>query len=406
MGKRNELCACGSGRKYKKCCLPRGNKPNDGDSVEVIPVEAARQRIGAPPDVFQCLALSGLLGPVTERGISPNALESFIRFGTQWDPQLGERTIPYGNLPLSPDAQINKQPTFTYTHMQLAPANLDFEAADHDHGWLAQFYLRPNRYFYPDPTALALIGPLLLKLPSARQVSATDFPTYLYPDPSGSLAMIMVIARPARMEDAFRVAYDIVTPVLDELSVQYDLPLPIAHSLILRIPSCIMEINYPKTPSITNIDAGRAILARCPHPELQRAVALYREAISSNNPFHQFLTLWKVYENACSIRGDWRRKHKIKDTRIHQEIVPDEFAFGTYAKLTFDKAKQEMAGPYRDAIAHADMIKSTPKTAAAALDFVDLWTRVPVIRHMARTVLENVRATLDSTFPPTGVSQT
>jgi len=31
---------------------------------------------------------------------------------------------------------------------------------DEDTGWLAQFYLRPNRLFFPDPTELALIGPV------------------------------------------------------------------------------------------------------------------------------------------------------------------------------------------------------------------------------------------------------
>jgi hypothetical protein len=86
----------------------------------------------------------------------------------------------------------------------------------------------------------------------------------------------------------------------------------------------------------------------------------------------------------------------MKDIRIHLEVLPDEVAFGSYAKLPFEKAKQEM-GPYRDAIAHADMNKSTPKTTASALDLIDVWTRVPAMRFMARVALENTRATLAST---------
>jgi len=42
-----------------------------------------------------------------------------------------------------------------------------------------------------------------------------------------------------------------------------------------------------------------------PAPELRDAYALYREAVSSNNPLHAFLAFWKVYEEPVYVRRGW-----------------------------------------------------------------------------------------------------
>ena len=247
---------------------------------------------------------------------------------------------------------------------------------------------------------VSLIGPLYLKLAVSRQVPGTTFPTYLFPDPSGSLAMVMVIGRNLKQdENSIETAYDIVVPVLDELSIQYDQPLPIAHSLIIGVPSGIITIDVSRHPKIRIINATDPISAKCPYPELQDAVALYREGVSSNNPFHQFLTLWKVYENATRIRGNWRRQYKLKDIKVHQETFPDVFAFRTIKGKNFDELKQSYNGIYRNAIAHGDISKGKPRTGASAADYFDVSSKVPVLRYMSRIVLENVRATLASTTP-------
>jgi hypothetical protein len=126
-------------------------------------------------------------------------------------------------------------------------------------------------------------------------------------------------------------------------------------------------------------------------------VALYREGISSNNPFHQFLTLWKVYENATRVRGRWREQHKRSDIKIHKEIFPDVFAFETVKGQTFEQAKQSLNDAYRNAIAHGDMSKGKPRTGALVSDYAEVWMKVPILRYMAHVVLENVRATLSAT---------
>lgn len=206
-------------------------------------------------------------------------------------------------------------------------------------------------------------------------------------------------------------------PILDELAVKYDVSLPIVQTVIVGIPSGLIHFFYPRHPAIKTLDRGEAVEPRCPYPELLDAAALYREGVSSNNPFHRFLVFWKVYEEAVYVRADWRRKHKRKEVRVQEEVVPDLFAFGakneelapefqmdegslkerSYRGLTFDEARQRLNRPYRVALAHAGDVKDgKPLTAASGQQFSDVSGQVPLVRYMARVVLENVRATLAS----------
>lgn len=99
------------------------------------------------------------------------------------------------------------------------------------------------------------------------------------------------------LDDAPARAYDVINPILDDIAFQYDQPLPIAQSLIVGVPSGSMLFSLPKPPPVGHLDTfvwadyeSRA--------KLRNAISLYREGISSNNPFHQFLTLWKAFESA------------------------------------------------------------------------------------------------------------
>lgn len=396
---RNAPCSCGSGKKYKTCCgsvkgSQRATVSNPANGL--LSFQEVQQRLEVPSDVFNALLLSGLMGPIFNEGIPVVGVEHFERFATQWRADIGERSAPYHSLPQTPGPGGGDQPPFSYTQAQISSSPSP-ELADKDTGWIGQFYLRPNRYFFPDPTSLALVGPLPLRIEKTREVQGSALPTYLCPDPANSLAMVMVIGNPKPAGEPFEVAYDIVAPLLDELSVQYDQPLPIAHSFIVGIPSGVITTDFQKGPKLETIKDNDLVLLRCPYPELEDAVALYREGISSNNPFHQFLTLWKVYENACRIRGQWRSQHKCDYVKVHPEVFPDLFAFGTCKGKTFEEVKQSLNDSYRNAIAHSDYKKSKPRTGATSSDFVDVSTKAPIVRYMARIVLENVRATLAST---------
>jgi hypothetical protein len=169
-------------------------------------------------------------------------------------------------------------------------------------------------------------------------------------------------------------------------------------------------------------------LPRCPHTELTDAYALYREAVSSNNPFHAFLTFWKVYEEAVYVRRGWGEKHRRSDTRVREEVFPDLFAFGARPEelanpskedielleqrakqlrgQKFEKAEELLRGSYRVALAHAGKVDvGRPLTGASYEDYQNVATEVPVVRYMANVTLENVRATFDAEMTRAGVPE-
>lgn len=363
-------------------------------SVPFLSFEAVAERLRTRLDVTIALARSGLLGDCSESGVPIVGVEHFEQYGTQWRPEIGKRswgTDPYQDIP---EIDGDEQPNSAHLNLQFSQGTSP-ETADSDPCWIAQFYLRPNLYFFPSPAELALIGPLPLKLSAPAQVSWAELPTHLFPDPEGSLALVMVLARQKIEGEPFRIAYDVAMPVLDALAFQYDQPLPVAHSMVVGIPSGTISINLQKVPKLQTIDSCAPPLTTPLYPELKDAVALYREGISSNNPFHQFLTLWKVYENVCRVRGDWRNRHKKKDVKTTLESFPSPtvFAFRNFEGLTFDQARQRLRDPYRNALAHGGV---DARTGASAEDYYTVSCLVPIVRYMARVVLENMRATLAS----------
>jgi hypothetical protein len=367
---------------------------------QVLSRTEARSRLRVSKPVFEALRISGLLGPHAPDGrVSVAGIEHFERYGTQWHHDLDERLVPeetHQNMPLPPDVN-ERQPPGVRSQAQILPQDAHGNP-DQDTGWLAQFYLRPNRLFFPDPTELALVGPLPLKLATPKEIRGANPSARLYPDPSGSLAMVAVMGFNEPAEDPFDAAYDVAGPILDELSFGYDQPLPVAQSLVVGVPSGAINVYYPQHPALQEIAPGDVVLPACPYPELRDAVALYREGVSSNNPFHAFLTLWKAYENVVrDVRPAWSRELRRSDTKARAETIPEVWAFRGLSGLSFDQVKQQLNRPYRVALAHgSDIRDGKPITAASAADFNAVSTKVPLVRYMARVVIENMRTTLAS----------
>jgi hypothetical protein len=320
----------------------------------------------------------------------------------------------YDNLP--PIEGIGPQPPATRAHGYIYPPSEQNPQGleSYDTGWIAHFYLVPNYFYFPDPTELALVGQPPLKLSEPRQIPGADLPVTLYPHPSGCLGLVALEGLDRPLKNMDKEAYDVAMPLLDELSARYDVPLPVASMIAVGVPSGIIHTFFAHHSKTKQIEAE--ILPRCPHPKLRDAYALYREAVSSNNPFHAFLTFWKVYEEAVYVRRGWGAKHKCSDTRITEEVFPDLFAFGSRPEELadpsehpgerpeeqlrgekFEKARKVLNGPYRVALAHAGEVDAgKPLTAASYGDYQKVASQVPVVRYMANVVLENVRATFDA----------
>lgn len=390
-----------------------------------------RNTLGVTEPVLNALVRSGLLGYTSPSVLfADHAVRSYQRFGTQWaiDGRYGptERILEpevYENAP--PVEGIGPQPPGTRAHGYLwQDDGLSGEtsmqhAADTDTSWIAHFYLVTNRWCFPNLTDLALIGPSPLELSGPKRVPGADLPVTLYPHPSGYLGLVAVEGSGSPLE-AFREGYDVAMPLLDELSAHYDVPLPVAHSMAVGIPSGMIHLDFSHPSKARRIDDDTEVLPRCPYPELRDAYALYREAVSSNNPFHAFLTFWKVYEEAVYVRRGRGAKYKRGDTKVMEEVCPDLFAFGARPEelatppeddielmrqesaeqlrgQKFERAREFLRGPYRAAVAHAGKVDTgKPLTAASYADYLSVASKVAVVRYMANVVLRNVRATFDA----------
>lgn len=399
--------------------------------------KAARNRLGVSEPVFKALIRSGLLGYLMPKNlwVSDQAVLSYQKHGTQWwvDSRWGPdtRTIGPDVYDRMPTVEaVGPQPPAVQTHAQIVPVDqrIPGGSPNADTGWIFHFYLVQNYFYFPNLSELSLLGPPPLKLSEPRSVPGADLPVTLYPHPSGYLGLVVVEGLDRPLDDADKEAYDVAMPLLDELSVRYDVPLPVAHSMAVGIPSGTINIYFAQPPKAKEIDSAAEVLPGCPHPELRDAYALYREAVSSNNPFHAFLTFWKVYEEAVYVRRGWGAKHKRSDTRVREEVFPDLFAFGARPEelvnpseedierlkqraerlrgKKFEKAEELLRGPYRTALAHAGKVDAgKPLTAASYEDYQDVATEVPVVRYMANVTLENVRATFDAELECPGAAE-
>ncbi|MBA3425573.1 MAG: hypothetical protein H0U04_13770 [Rubrobacter sp.] len=269
-------------------------------AYEVVSFKEARRRLRVSQPVFNALLRSRLLGGYFPDGhVLVVGIQHYRFYGTQWMTEdrtdLGDRMLDaeyMETMPVPPDHGEGDQ-TGVHTKMYIHSDNTPDlnEANATDKGWLAHFYLTPNTFFFPTPTTFGMVGAQLLKLDAPRKVPGAELPTCLYPDPWGSLGLVSVYGLHQPLQDAYEKAYDIVAPILDELSAKYDQPLPIAHNLVVRIPSGLMTTNYAKIPRTKKLLRDEPVLPSCPHPQRRPTVALYREGVSSNNPFHQFLAL-------------------------------------------------------------------------------------------------------------------
>ena len=363
------------------------------DEPTLMPKEIVK-RLGVTPPVFAALARSGLLGAAVNGRFRVRAIEDFERYGTQWQGERDRGSLRPDIMELvgvAPGTRGGEQPPDTGTQLQVSP--VPNPRSDEDTAWITQFYIRPNRFLLPSPTALSLIGPVLLRLGARHEVAGTVFPTHLFPDPEGNLAMLQVAGDGKPDDSGFKLAYDVAYPVLDALAVRFDIPLHVCQTVVIGVPSGVLTLFFGKPPKPATLPPTEPLGVAGNHPELREAAALYRDAISIDNVFHRFLGLYKAYENCCAVRAAWRRRTKRKDLRPHEEVFPVSYAFQGFEGLTFDQAKQRLNKMHRIALAHGDVPGGTPATGA---EHLAVSAELAVVRYMARRTLLNVQATLSS----------
>ncbi|MHB1194998.1 MAG: methylamine utilization protein MauJ [Longimicrobiales bacterium] len=182
--------------------------------------------------------------------------------------------------------------------------------------------------------------------------------------------------------------------MLHQLSLEAGVPLPIAQTLLIGIPSGTITVRYPKPAPIVDL---RSITVHDPTrlpSDLLQARALYWEGLASSSPFHAFLCFWKVYELVTAARGRWSRQRKQKDARPIAETMPDVWAWSGLAGMTFAEARHRMEQSFRHAIAHADSKRTPAKTSATLSDLASVSDNLATVRYMAEVVVRNFQATI------------
>jgi hypothetical protein len=136
----------------------------DEGYTELMSFEEAREILGVGVGMMNALAVSGALGFQSLGYISRTGLEHYIKYGTQWRDELGKRRLPnseYGN-----NEAAGTHPISTVFSIWLHPSKKGYKTGENDNGWVAQYYLRPNRYYFADDRAMGYVGSTGLKLKS------------------------------------------------------------------------------------------------------------------------------------------------------------------------------------------------------------------------------------------------
>lgn len=360
-----------------------------------IDLEELARKVNAPVAVTAALLRSGLLGYTTEGQVPEEAIEHFKLYWTQWRSELGRRQYPTDQLPTPPGLVGGEQPLSTQTDMVIAAGADPVEAMAGDTGWLAHFYLRPNPFFFPSATEMALVGPVPVRLKRRLNTKYEGLAVTVCPDPEGRLALLVVQVPAEGETDPFDRAYEAAQAVLRNIAFAADLPLPIAHFLLIGVPSGVIRVQFPKPAREIDLESLTLPSWSSPHGELEEAKSLYWEALATSNPFHRFLSFWRIYERVKSAIHEWRKVHRRPDTKVLEERMPEMWVWESSKGKSFEKVRQELSRPYRDALAHADGKQTRPRTHLRASDVADVASSIPVVQYIARTVIRNLEATLD-----------
>ena len=251
---RNQLCPCGSGKKYKKC------HGNGGESANA----AAR-----PKRLTARLPWSGIPG-----------LQQQITFV----PQYGDPADPKNaHTPQGMPGQYDIVFTFSRPGYSI----------DGERNVTASEFLQGNSHLAITRPANTLIGPSANKWKIDVTVFGKPFQFEGFPNPTCFLSKIAGRVSAQNSRDAYKIAMSALTPSLSSLSAQLDIPLFIFQADITEVAtgthSIIRATPFPDTPLVNIPGTGLS-------SEMRGYASLYRESLNSSSPIYQFLCFFKILE--------------------------------------------------------------------------------------------------------------
>jgi hypothetical protein len=266
---RNEPCACGSGRKYKRCCGAQ-------NSTTALARAAAGQV--PKPEMEGTWGLSGT-------GIAMSLLRASS------DPNYPGNSADPAGLPGA------YKVSFVLSRPNYAP-------------------IEENKVKFDDSVVgdshLQIANDADTRIEISHHLPTGDVVFYGYANEKGMLSKVEVDRIQADgFGHAVAKAYNVLAPVLSRYALLFDIPLHVFQTLTTELATQNFSMSFtlpfryaPATP-FSNYEPEKAP---------SKFASLYREALNSNSPNYQFLCYYKIVEGIRRIRSE-------RTTKENQEAL-------------------------------------------------------------------------------------
>lgn len=361
--------------------------------MEKINLDELRIRLNMPISIVAGMVRAGLFGITDSSGnILISSIESYEKYGTQWSEELNERLYPYTDFPEV--SGWKNAPIGTFTELQISQ---DKEFESNDNCWIAQLYIRPNKFFFPDPENMALIGSCSIQLEKKVHIHSDDYIDKiftLYPYSDGSLALISVFGKGKEADRSpLDIAMEMALPILSELSFRADRSIHISQKHWISLPSGTINIETKKIPKNYQFN----LQDFKDYHSLREAKSLYFSALNCNETMSQFLSFYRAIE---SVRNQ-ANKYLQADRKPHK--IPNHPAYGDYQGKKITAGADTLKAKFRNAIAHGDDRNDVVISENTREEYRELILVIPLVRFIAReyiNIVENGLKKTDTNYSP------
>lgn len=285
---RNSLCACGSGKKFKKCCGSPGKDPKPNHAT---PTVTARIPRGLSGMMSYISLVPKFVDPADPRNVGgPAGLPGRYQVVL---------TLARPGFPPEPEGNVNGGGRIEGdSHLAIAkPAYYDPQKGD---------VTKVIIYTHTDDGRFQLVG---------------------LPNRKGFLSTLTVELQAKSIDDARVKVTRAAASALSSFSTQLDMPLWVYQTDVveLRTGNRSMSMVGPFDELPMQIES-KATLPK----DFQIYLSFYREALNSNTPVFQFLCFFKIIEGL-----------RVRRERLVQAIVATGRTPARSAKETIPAAKAE-----------------------------------------------------------------
>ncbi|MEP6755806.1 MAG: methylamine utilization protein MauJ [Chthonomonadales bacterium] len=377
---RNQLCQCGSGKKYKMCCL--GPHPLINGQPDTQPRHMQYPRIDPKihpdPLVHGHLRLDVYTIAYTYDNPLPN-------YGTDPRPEgyRGEYHVEFTFQPPSRTVMDNQVQNFD---PDLPGGSL-----------LAILHPKPRK----PGEAVEIVVDLVHK-PGNEHQTERHLKYHFLPNDEGFLSTIKVELFAESIIDAEQTAFRMLAPVLAQWSFVHDVPLDIYRIRTEENATRTCRCLYTRQPYLKVAIDANMIFRNDSIPENYHVLVFYREALSATQPLYQYLCFYKVIELILGLRRQRVTKagsEGEKPTVITERLQDDPWLTKNVdadllAKCigkTFPRLRDDILRPMRVRIAHAFLDDEDPMSVQAEelVNPTDVYRLLPLLKYVARTMVTN-----------------